>query len=156
MLELSVPGPSTGSVYQRGTVWWITYRKDGRRIRESSRSRSRETAEALLRLRTTPSTLAMTCPKCGETAPGMLTIAAVDPALVEKFRREFEKLWRTPTRVVPLLPADLFERERDVIVAAVTGHISAGRARELLGWDIQRWRAQTKAMIERGVAEAHR
>jgi hypothetical protein len=49
--DQSLVGPRKrreGSIYQRGTTWWICYYRRGRRIRESSYSDNREHAEKLL------------------------------------------------------------------------------------------------------------
>ena len=43
--------PKSGSVYQRGSVWWIKYYKDGKPIRESSQSESAGEATRLLKRR---------------------------------------------------------------------------------------------------------
>ena|SRR5215510_2934082 len=40
-----------GSVYQRGHVWWVQYSFNGRKHRESTRSRNRRDAVRLLRSR---------------------------------------------------------------------------------------------------------
>jgi integrase len=43
--------PKLGSIYQRGTIYWIKYYRNGQPFRESSRSDSYEEAERLLKLR---------------------------------------------------------------------------------------------------------
>lgn len=55
-----------GSVFLRGSTYWIQYYRQGQRVRESSHSRNEQTARDLLAQRQKTQTVTSHfCPQCG-------------------------------------------------------------------------------------------